>query len=199
VKCAERQRRERALEVHGRDEAEWLALKALLDHRIPDSERLVRAVKHPLLLSELAAHGTGPTGVMYATDVVRRYARVIAQRTGGTAQAVQQHFTQLIGRERAAELGVNLAKLKVTSRPNESVGAVVDVIFSDRDIAAVAGYLVLPDHLNLGNLPPNPFGSPRVGGLMERMKSLNYQARRTPENTQGVGLNSAQPPGGRAS
>jgi hypothetical protein len=188
VKRAERERRERALEEHGRQEAERLALKALLDHRIPDSEHLVRAMKHPLLPGELAARGAGPTGVTYSSDVVRLYARVIAQRTGGAAQAVQQHFTQLIGKERAARLGINLGKLKVTSQAAEGGGTLVSVVFSDHDSVAVAGYLVSPDHLNLGDLPPNPFGNPRVADLMKQMKVLHDQsmiAHTTPYN--GVG------------
>lgn len=80
MKRAERERRERALEEGARNRGERLALKALLDRRI-------------------AAHGEGPTGVTHLTDVVRRYALVIAWRIGGDAQGIQQHFAQLIGKE----------------------------------------------------------------------------------------------------
>jgi hypothetical protein len=45
---------------------------------------------------------------------------------------------------------------------------------------ALAGYLFSPDHLNFGNLPPNPFGSPRVAELMDRLKSLNQMAKEAP-------------------
>lgn len=50
----------------------------------------------------------------------------------------------------------------------------------DHEMAALAGYLVSPDYLNFGNLPPNPFGSPRVTELMDRLKSLNETYKYAP-------------------
>ncbi len=182
MKRAERERRERQVEDDRRAGAERLALKALLDRRIPDSERLVCDMKHPHLLDEFAAHGEGPTGVTHSTGVVRCYARVIAQHVGGGAQAVQQHFTQLIGKERAAELGINLGRLQVTSHPAAGGRTTLDVEFRRQDIAAIAGYLISPDHLNLGSLPPNPFGGPRAAALMDRMKALYHRSRWATEN-----------------
>jgi hypothetical protein len=162
--------------------AERLAIRALLDHRIPDSERLVNDMKHPLFLSELHSHGSGPTGVTYMTDVVECYARIIARRTSGDAQAVTQHFQKLIGEEQAGKLGINLGKLKMSDRTAPDGGPIIDIKLSDHDVVAIAEYLVSPDHLNLGNLPPNPFGNPRVANLLVRIGRTGSMAQITPSN-----------------
>jgi len=174
--------RERMTEESYRKKAEGLARHALLDHRIADSGRLVSDMKDPLLHGELSSRGSGPTGVTYATDVVRRYTRIIAQRTGGNAQAVGEHIARLLGKEHAARLGVNLRKLKVIDQPAPDGGTTVDIRLSDHDVIAIAGYLVLPENLNLGNLPPNPFGGQRIADLMERTKALDHAARWAPDH-----------------
>jgi hypothetical protein len=161
--------------------AEHLAIKALLDQRIPDSERLVCDMKHPLVINELRAHGSGPTGVTYTTDVVQRYARIIATHTGGDAQAVKQHFEQLIRREQAAKLGIDIAKLRISDRATPGGdGTIVDILLSDHDVVAIAEYIVSPDYLNLGNLPPNPFGNPRVASLLASINWLRTMAQYAP-------------------
>jgi hypothetical protein len=162
--------------------AERLAFKALLDQRIPDSEHLVRDMKHPLFINELRAHGCGPTGVTYTTDVVQRYARIIARYTGGDAQAVTQHFRQLIGEEQAGKLGINVGRLKIANRSAPGGGTIVEIKLSDHDVVAIAEYLVSPDHLNLGNLPPNLFGNPRVANLLDSIRNLLGVAQITPSN-----------------
>jgi hypothetical protein len=162
--------------------AERLAIRALLDHRIPDSERLVRDMRNPRLADELRAHGSGPTRVTHATDVVRRYALIIAGRTGGDAQAITQHFRQLIGEEQAGKLGINTGKLKVSDRTAPDGGRIIDIKLSDHDMAAVAGYLASPDHLNLANLPPNPFGNPRVADLLVRIDRTLKMSMIAPSN-----------------
>jgi hypothetical protein len=171
----------RAAEEHA-VAAEWLAIRALLDHRIPDSGRLVRDMRDPRLADELRAHGSGPTGVAHATDVVRRYALIIAGRTGGDAQAVTQHFRQLTGGERAGKLGINTGRLKMSDRTAPDGSRTIDIELSDRDMAAVAGYLASPDHLNLANLPLNPFGSPRVADLLVRIHRTLNMAQIAPSN-----------------
>jgi hypothetical protein len=139
-------------------------------------------MKHPLLGSEILARGKGPSGVTYTTDVVLRYARIIALRTGGDSRAVKQHFTQLIGKEQAAKLGFNVDKLKVSDRSVPDGGSMVDIRLRDQEALAIAAYLVSPDHLNLGDLPPNPFGSPIVADVMDRMKALRQRAQYAPEH-----------------
>jgi hypothetical protein len=179
MKRAEKARWERAAEERAREAAEELALKVLLGRRFPDSEHLVRAMKHPLFLTELRARGGGPTGVTYTSDVVRRYARVI----GGDAQAVKQHFTQLIGKEQAGKLGINVGKLKISDRPAPRFGTTVDIeLLSDHDVVVIAEYLASPGYLDLGNLPPNPFGSPRIANLMNNIKVLQQEAKRAPSH-----------------
>lgn len=185
MKRAEKESRQRAFEEHARkvtEGAEELALKALLDHRVPDSERLVRAMKHPLFLNELRARGNGPTGVAYTADVVRRYARIIAEHASGDAQDIRRHFQQLIGKEQAAKLGINVGKLKISDQPAPGGGTIVDIKLSDHDVVAIAEYLISPDHLNLGNLPPNPFGNPRVASVMDTIKVLRWEEARAPEH-----------------
>lgn len=179
---AGKKRSERITEESFREKAAGLARRTLLDHRIADSGRLVSDMKHPLFLNELQSRGSGPSGVIYATDVVRRYLRVIAQRTGGDAQAVREHITRLLGNECATRLGVNLRKLKIFDQPAPDGGMTVDIQLSGHDVIVIAGYLALPENLNLGNLPPNPFGSRRIADLMDRIKRLDYAERRAPEH-----------------
>jgi hypothetical protein len=182
VKRAEKQRLQRAQEERARNAAEWLALKALLDRRIPESGRLVSDMKHPLFLNELRGHGSAPTGVTHVTDVVRRYAGVIAQRTNGDAQSVQRHFMELIAKKQAAKLGIDLGKLRVLEQSAPRSGMALSIKVGVREMVAVADYLVSPDHLNFGNLPSNPFGSPRVAAIMDRIKALYPRMRAAPEH-----------------
>jgi hypothetical protein len=182
MKRAEKAYRERALAERAREAAEELALKALLDHRIPESERLVRDMKHPLFINEFRAHGIGSTGVTYTNDVVQRYARIIAEHASGDAQVVKQHFQQLIGKEQAAKLGINVGKLKISDRVAPGGGTIVDIKLSDHDVAAIAEYLVSPDHLNLGNLPPNPFGNPKVANLLDSIRNFQSVAQIAPSH-----------------
>lgn len=168
------------------DAAERLAIRALLDRRIPESELLVRDMKHPAFLGELSAGGSGPTGAGYSAELVRRYAAIIAKHAGGGAQAVHQHLTRLAGRELAGKLGVNVARLKVADQPAPGGGATVSIRLGDREAIALAGYLASPGGLNLGNLPLNPFGAPRVADLMDRMKWLRDMAMITPTKPPGA-------------
>lgn len=192
MKRAVRERQEQALAEHAREAAELLALQALLDHRIPDSERLVRDMKDPRFLDELRDRGRGSSGATRASDVVARYSRVIAQRTGGNAESVRQHFTGLIGKQQAADLGVNPGRMKITDRPLARGGVVVQIMLNPQEAVAIAGYLASPQHLNLGNLPVNPFGSPKLADLMNQLQALNRAARTAPEFTYGLSPTSAQ-------
>jgi hypothetical protein len=178
-------------------EAERLAIRALLDRRIPESELLVRDMRHPAFLAELSARGGGLTGAGRSAELVRRYAGIIATHAGGGAQAVREHLTRLAGQEAARRLGVSVARLKVTDQPQPGGGAAVSIRLRDREAIALAGYLALPDGLNFGNLPLNPFGGPHIAGLMDRMKWSRDMAMITPTKPPGavhpqVGMTSGQ-------
>jgi hypothetical protein len=77
-----------------------------------------------------APRGAARPGFTHATDVVRRYGRIIAGRTGGDAQAVAQHFRQLIGEEQAGKLGINAGKLKVFDCAAPDGGRMIDIKLS---------------------------------------------------------------------
>ena len=187
MKRAERQHDERVAEERARTSAEWLGLKALLDRRIPESESLVIDMKTPLLRSDvLSDEDKGPTGVADASDVVARYAGVIAQRTGGDAAAVQQHFTELIGKERAATLGINLGKLKVISQPTAGGGTTFAVKLKDQEMIAFARYLASLDHLKFGRSSAESVRQPTAGGSYGSHRNADRSDRRA-EREDGAG------------
>jgi hypothetical protein len=159
--------------------AEMLAVKALVDPRIPDGERLVRAMRARPAPDD-------PDACAYAKDVLGRYAAVIAQRTGGDARSVKQHFLELIGAEQAARLGVKIHRLGIAGRTAADGAVLFTVALNDQGICAIADYLASPTHLNLGGLPLDPFGSPKVRDLMILLKYQHEQWKWAPESRHNV-------------
>lgn len=185
-KRAEQERRARMRADDARKAAERLAIKALLDRRIPAAAHLVLAMGDPHLFEERRARGGGPTGATHSSGVVSGYATVVAWHTGADAQTVRQHLLDLIGPGRAAELGVDLPRLGTFARPASTGAASVEVVIANRAMAAIADYLISPQYLNLGGLPRNPFGDLQVANLMARLESLLRAMRLAPTHKYSV-------------
>lgn len=156
-------------EARAKTRAEARARTAIVDPNIPDSARLSADLKNPRLASEIAAHGSGLSGVAYSTDAVRRYARIYARHMGGDAAAVRDHLVELFGGEgHARDHGVDLDHLSIFDRRTNGGRTVVDIRLSNPAVLAIAEKL----ESELVNMPVDPFGNAGVAKQVEYLANL---------------------------
>jgi hypothetical protein len=139
---ARREHIEHSEHEHHVEHAEHESLETMVANN-PGSAALIEDMKNPDLLKELDAKGE--VGSIYSSDVVRQYARLIAPKVGGSAEAVKKHFEYL---------GIDIGDTEIIEASTPSGKIILNVSNPDKQkTTAIAEALVRGD-LHYGDLPP---------------------------------------------
>jgi hypothetical protein len=156
-----------------REAANHLAVATLVEDN-PTNARLLEAMKHPLVLNELRDKGIGPTESKYSTDILVRYARIIAPKVGGTAEGVKKHFETL---------GISIGESVFADAMTPSGHTTITIENENHaEIANMAEQLLQGD-LRLRDIPPTSkfFGDPEIKKALKEITagSTDEQGNKT--------------------